>query len=76
MSMDEREQQIDTLAKTVIYRAVNGRRCLRGGHCKHCGAHKAVTNPQYEKCDCYRMAAIVFDAGYRRQGETEQKEKE
>lgn len=71
--MDEREKQIDALAKTAIYRAVNGRRCLRSGHCKHCGAHKAVMNPQYEKCDCYRMAEMIFDAGYRKQ---EQKEKE
>lgn len=71
--MDEREKQIDELAKMTLYRVINGRRCLRSGHCKHCGAHKAVTNPQYEKCDCYRMAEMIFDAGYRKQ---EQKEKE
>jgi hypothetical protein len=45
----EREKQIDELAKMTLYRVINGRRCLRSGHCKHCGAHKAVMNPQYEK---------------------------
>ena len=63
--MDEREKQIDELAKMTLYRVINGRRCLRSGHCKHCGAHKAATNPLYIKCDCYRMAEKIFDAGYR-----------
>ena len=71
--MDEREKQIDELAKMTLYRVINGRRCLRSGHCKHCGAHKAAMNPLYIKCDCYRMAEKIFDAGYRKQ---EQKEKE
>lgn len=69
--MTDKEKQIDEMAKTAIYRAVNGRRCLRSGHCKHCGAHKAVSNPQYEKCDCYRIAEIIFDAGYRKHVEGE-----
>lgn len=73
IEMDEREKQIDELAKMTLYRVINGRRCLRSGHCKHCGAHKAAMNPLYIKCDCYRMAEKIFDAGYRKQ---EQKEKE
>lgn len=67
--MDERKMQIDEFAKTVIYRVINGQRCLRGGYCTHCGAHKAETNPKYKKCDCYRIAGIIFDAGYRKQRE-------
>lgn len=69
--MIDREKQIDEIAKNAIYRAINGQRCLRIGHCKHCGAHKAATNPLYEKCDCYRIAEIVFEVvnGRPREGE-------
>jgi hypothetical protein len=67
--MTDKKKQIDEMAKIELYRAVNGQRCLRSGYCTHCGAHKAATNPKYQKCDCYRIAEIIFDAGYRKQRE-------
>lgn len=60
--MDEHELQIDRLAKNVVHQAINGKRCTRAGLCRQCGAHKKVTNPQYLRCACYRIAATVYDA--------------
>ena len=63
--MDEREKQIDELAKT-LYKG-GAEPCGRKIPCKSCSAYARNKERPYLYCSCYRIAENLYEAGYRKQ---------